>query len=137
MLIRAATVLAFAVLLAACGGPIKNDELERGVLSLSSTAAAGSLLTDGVIDDSTKTTFVRVSARDLAAEASHEAEKLHDAHAATDMVDRKREAVGIAHEIADALLDLQVAPTDPHVAEAVKRRLDDLSKRADALALRI
>jgi hypothetical protein len=129
-----------ALVLIGCGpggGPIKHDELQRGVESLATTAAAGKLLTEGVIGDRTKTTFVRVNSRDLADEATHEAEKLRDAEANPDLVGPKRQAVQIAEDIADAMSDLQVAPKDPAVARDVKARLDTLNHRANQLAARI
>ena len=142
MRLRAVSIALFAALaVASCdtpaGGPIKHDELERGVLSLSNTAAAGQLLTVGVIQDRTKTTFVRVNARDLADEATHEAEKLQDAEANPELRSAKQQAVMIAEQIADALGELQVAPKDPLIARDVGKRLTALGHRATQLAARI
>jgi fructosamine-3-kinase len=130
-----------ALVLAGCtpptGGAIKHDELQRGVLTLGNTAGAGQLLTVGVIQDRTKTTFVRVNARDLSDEATHEAEKLQDAESNPDLTGAKRQAVVIAQQIAGALSDLQVSPKDPNVARDVGHRLSTLEHRATQLAAKI
>lgn len=135
------TALFTAVVLVGCGapngGPIKHDELERGVLSLGNAAGAGQLLTVGVIQDRTKTTFVRVSCRDLADEATHEAEKLQDAEADPDLRAAKAQAVILGSQIAAALGALQVAPKDPLIARDVGRRLDTLEHRATQLAAKL
>ncbi len=130
-------LLTAALVLAGCGGPIEHDELERGVKTLSATAAEGRLVALDVVEDRTKTTFVRVHSAALAEDASHEAEKLSDAEAKPELVTAKRQAVRIAQEIDAALGDLQVAPTDRRVARNVERRLDALSRRADQLAERL
>ncbi|HWI22760.1 MAG TPA: hypothetical protein VNT22_09125 [Baekduia sp.] len=141
-ILQSATCLALitASVAAGCGpgaGPIKRDELERGVKTLAAVSAAGKVLTEGVIADSTKTTVVRVNARELSEEATHEAEKLQDAEAAGPVVGFKSEAVTIAQQIAAALGDLQVAAKDPDVARDVRQRLEELGHRADRLAVRI
>lgn len=133
----AAGALVVALIVAGCGGPIKNDELERATLTLSSLAADGHLTTEGVIADRTKTTFVRVHARDIGEDATHQAEKLQDAEAKPRLVGAKRDAVEIAQAIADVAGDLQVAPSDVVVARDVRRRFDVLQHRADNLARRL
>src|SRR6476659_2709452 len=85
-----AAVVMAASAVAGCGGPIENDELERGVLTLGSTAAEGRLVALDVVEDRTKVTFVRVHSAALADDAEHEAEKLQDAQAPPDLVDPKR-----------------------------------------------
>jgi hypothetical protein len=125
--------VAAAVAVCGCGGPIQRDELERGVSTLSATAAEGRLVALDVVEDRTKTTFVRVHSAALADDAQHEAEKLNDAEASTDLVAHKAEAVRIAQAIDAALGDLQVAPSDKRVARDVTRRLDALSQQADRL----
>jgi hypothetical protein len=122
-----------AALTAGCGGPITNDELQRGVETLGATASEGRLVALGVLEDRTKVTFVRVQARDLGDDAEHEAEKLHDAQAKPSNAAVKEDAVKLAQEIDAALGDLQVAPADRRVARQVAQRLDALSKQADRL----
>jgi hypothetical protein len=130
-------LLATAVLLGACGGPIQHDELERGVATLEATAAEGRLVALDVVEDRTKTTFVRVHSAALADDAHHEAEKLADAQAPSDLADAKAEAVRIAQAIDDALGDLQVAPSDRRVARQAERKLDGLSRQAERLTERL
>jgi hypothetical protein len=128
--------LAVAVL-AGCGGPITDDELERGVQTLGATAAEGRLVALDVVEDRTKVTFTRVHARDLAEDAAHEAEKLNDAQAKPGNADAKAEAVKLAQDIDSALGDLQVSPSDRSVARDVEQRLDRLSTRAERLSGRL
>jgi hypothetical protein len=124
-------------LLVGCGGPITDDELERGVQTLGATAAEGRLVALDVVEDRTKVTFTRVHARDLADEAAHEAEKLNDAQAKPGNAEAKAEAVRLAQDIDSALGDLQVSPSDRSVAREVEERLDELSQRAERLSGRL
>jgi hypothetical protein len=133
----AAVAAVAAVALSGCGGAIKHDELERGVATLGATAAEGRLVALDVVEDRTKTTFVRVQSAALADQAQHEAEKLSDAEASPDLVARKAEAVRIAQDIDAALGDLRVAPTDRRVARTVERKLDALSRQAERLTERL
>ncbi|HWI71976.1 MAG TPA: hypothetical protein VNT55_08480 [Baekduia sp.] len=141
MLVRsthlATVAVAAAVVACGCGGPIQHDELERGVATLGATAAEGRLVALGVVEDRTKTTFVRVHSAALADDAQHEAEKLNDAEARPDLVARKAAAVRIAQDIDAALGDLQVSPSDRRVAREVERKLDALSRRAERLTERL
>jgi hypothetical protein len=125
--------LAAAGLLAGCGGPITDDELQRGIETLGATAAEGRLVALDVAEDRTKVTFVRVEARDLAEDAEHEAEKLNDARAQPGNERVKADAVALAIEIDSALGDLQVFPADRQRARRAAQRLDTLSTRADRL----
>jgi len=120
--------------LAGCGGPIQREELKRGVKTLASDAADGSLLARGVAEDRTRSPFVRVHASELAEDAEHEAEKLHDAEANPPLSDKKRKAVVLAQRIADALGPLQVAPGDEGVGRRTERELDGLARAANDLA---
>jgi small-conductance mechanosensitive channel len=130
-------VLLATAALGGCGGPIKHDELERGVATLGATAAEGRLVALDVVEDRTKTTFVRVHSAALGDDAQHEAEKLADAQAPPDLVSAKAEAVRIAQAIDSALGDLQVSPSDRRVARQVEQRLDALSRQADRLTERL
>ena len=129
--------LAVAVALGGCGGPISDDELERGVEALGSLAAEGQLVARGVVQDRTKVTFVRVELRALSDDAQHEAEKLSDAEARAGNAAVKAQAVQLAQDIDSALGDLRVAPTDRHVAADVGKRLSSLTDQADRLAERL
>ncbi len=130
-------LLLAAAALGGCGGPIQHDELERGVATLGATAAEGRLVALDVVEDRTKTTFVRVHSAALADDAQHEAEKLSDAQAPPDLVNAKAEAVRIAQAIDSALGDLRVAPSDRRVARRVEQRLDALSRQAERLTERL
>ena len=122
---------------AGCGGPITNDELQRGIQTLAATASEGRLVALDAVEDRTKVTFVRVELRDLGTEAEHEAEKLNDAQAKPANAAVKARAVTLAQNISAALGDLQVAPADRQIARRVQLRLDVLSKQADALTGRL
>ena len=131
------TLIAAALAAAGCGGPIGNDELQRGVQTLGATAAEGRLVALDAVEDRTKVTFVRVELRDLATDAEHEAEKLNDAQAEPGNARVKARAVKLAQDISAALGDLQVAPADRAIARRVQLRLDALSKQADRLTERL
>src|SRR4051812_1306016 len=121
---RSALACLVVMVIAGCGGPITDDELERGVKALGAAAAEGRLVALDVVEDRTKVTFTRVEARDLADDAEHEAEKLNDAEAQTGNAKVKAKAVKLAQDIDAALGDLQVAPADRRVARDVEQRLD-------------
>jgi hypothetical protein len=113
---------------------MQSEELQRGVKTISSAAAEGALLAQGVADNRTRSTFTRVQARDLADEMTHEAEKLSDAQAAGKVARDKAAAVALAQDVSSALGDLQVAPGDERGAPGLKRRLERLRGQADDLA---
>lgn len=50
-------LLAAALLLGGCGGPMQPEELRRGVETISSLAGEGALLADGVAGDRTRATL--------------------------------------------------------------------------------
>jgi hypothetical protein len=127
-------VLSIALLAAGCGGPIRADELQRGIESLGALAAEGAVLADGVAGDRTKATFTRVQARTLGEEADHEAEKLSDAAAPAGLESAKADAVSLAQDVGDALGELQVAPGDAEGARSTGETLRRLRDRADELA---
>jgi hypothetical protein len=118
---------------AGCGGPIKRDELERGVETLGATAAEGRLLGRDVARDRSKNTFVRVQARVLSVQADHEAEKLADADAAGDVASVKSRATKLAQDISAALGDLRVYPGDRATGAQVAERLARLASDAQTL----
>jgi hypothetical protein len=122
-----------AVGAAGCGGPIQPDELGRGIETLGAIASEGRLLAQGVEDDRSKNTFVRVHARNLADEADHEAEKLTDAEATGNVADVRDDAVKLAQSISGALGDLSVSPGDPETARKAEADLKDAFTRADYL----
>jgi hypothetical protein len=118
-----------------CGGDLRADELGRSVDALASAAGEGGLLAQGIVEDRTKTTFVRVRARELAETVQHEAEKLQDATATGPVVPTaKQHAVELAGELSQALGDLQTAPADSRSAAQAERTLDALARRASRLA---
>ena len=129
----AATVVAAT----GCGGPIEDDELERGIEAVGATAAEGQLVALDVVEDRTKSTFVRVAARDLADDAQHEAEKLADAEAQPENAATKADAVKLAQDVDAALGELQVFPADRERARQAAEKLDELSKRAEGLTARL
>jgi hypothetical protein len=130
-------VLAVAAALGGCGGPIRADELRRGVESLQSTAADGRLLAQQVVAGRSRDPFTRVHARMLGERATHEAEKLGDATATGPLAARKRQATQLAQDIAGALSDLQVAPGDGAVARHTEAQLRHATTNAGDLADRL
>lgn len=114
-----------------CGGPLKSDELRRGIESLENYAATAEVLAQGVIDQRSKTTFVRASARELGDSANHEAEKLADSEG---QEPSRREAVTLAEDLGDLIRRLQVHPDDPPVALRIQDELQDIEDRAADLA---
>jgi hypothetical protein len=117
-----------------CGGAIRADELSRSVDMLVSSAGEGELLAEGVAADRTKTTFVRVRARELGEIVDHEAEKLDDASAKPDLAAETKAAVGLAERIGSALGQLQLSPADESAATRVSERLARLAARGEQLS---
>jgi hypothetical protein len=131
-----AALLTAAVLSGAalgCGGDMRPDELSRSVDTLISTAGEGRLVAEGVADDRTKTTFVRVRARELGEEVDHEGEKLADATTSSELAAEKRAAVALADDISTELGRLQLTPTDEAEAEQTERALARLASRGEQL----
>jgi hypothetical protein len=131
----AITVICAAAALGAsgCGGDIQPDELSRSIDTLISSAGEGRLIAEGVAEDRTKTTFVRVRVRELSETVDHEGEKLNDASAAPDLAAEKRAAVALTDQISSSLGQLQLDPTDEATAEATERTLSRLASRAKEL----
>jgi hypothetical protein len=121
-------------LLSGCGGPIQREELGRGIDSLRSIAAEGSIVARGVADNRTRSTFVRFQTKALSDDADHEAEKLHDAQALPALADKKQKAVALAKRISSALGDLRLEPGNEQTGRTVERQLDGLARQARDLA---
>ena len=113
---------------------MQPEELARSVDTLSSSAAEGGLLARDVARDRTKTTFARVRARELGEVVDHEAEKLSDATPQQGIGGEKLAAVQLAEAISQVLGKIQISPADRDVAREAERKLDDLSKRGQALS---
>jgi hypothetical protein len=126
--------VALSAVAAGCGGPIRQDELRRGVETIQSYAAEGHLLAGEAARGRSKNTFVRVRAGELAERAEHEAEKLHDAGAQPSTAAAKGRAVALASAMSDELSRLQIAPGDERVARDVEHRLAQLAARATRLS---
>ena len=134
---RRATVtglLLAAVFAVGCGGPMQPQELARSIQTLQSCAGNGVLIADGVARNRTKTTFVRVHARELGEIVDHEAEKLSDADANGEVALRKSEAVDLANKISQTLGQLQVSPGDENGARTAENQLRGQAQRASKLA---
>src|SRR4051812_8411776 len=125
------------VALSGCGD-LSNDELNRGVESLSALAAQGQLVANGVARDATKATYARAMARTLGEEADHEAEKLADATLEeTETTDQRHAAVAVADEISGLLSELQTFPGDEHHGELVEKHLGEAQEKADAIVAKL
>jgi hypothetical protein len=132
-----ALLAALAVVAPGCGD-LSNDELNRGVESLSALAAQGQLVASGVARDATKATYARVMARTLGEEAEHEAEKLADAtpeEAGTG--DQRHAAVAVAGEISGLLSELQTFPGDERHGSLVEKHLAEAQEKADAIVAQL
>jgi hypothetical protein len=129
-------LIAAAALLAAagCGGPMQQSELANSIETIESSAAEGSLIASHAYTDRTKTTFVRVRARELGETLVHEQEKLNDADAENgDVAADKEKAIDLAEQASDQLGQLQVAPDDRGAARAISTRLRELADQAGSL----
>jgi len=130
-LIALVTAAAFA---AGCGGPMKQSELADSIDTIESSAAEGSLIASQVYTNETKTTFVRVRAREIGEGLDHEQEKLHDADAENDDVAADQErAIDIAGRASEQLGELQSQPDDREAARAISTRLRELADSASSL----
>src|SRR4051794_17530992 len=132
-------VLAVALLLTLGGcGDLSNDELNRGVESLSALAAQGQLVANGVARDATKATYARAMARTLGEEAEHEGEKLADATLEEPQTaDQRHAAVAVAGEISGLLSELQTFPGDERHGELVEKHLEEAGEKADAIVAQL
>jgi hypothetical protein len=136
MALRLTTIglLAAALLAIGCGGPMQAQELARSIQTLQSSASDGVLLANGVARDRTKSTFVRVHARELGEIVQHEAEKLSDATAHGNVALRKSQAVDLAGKISQTLSQLQTSPGDSSGARTAEQQLRGQAQRASRLA---
>jgi hypothetical protein len=132
-LILALGLVAVALAFSGCGGDMRPDELSRSIDTLISSAGEGRLIAEGVAEDRTKTTFVRVRTRELGETVDHESEKLSDATAEPGIAAEKRAAVALAEQISSVLGQLQVEPADEATAGAAERSFVRLSSRAERL----
>jgi hypothetical protein len=131
-------LLAAALLLTSGCGDLSNDELNRGVESLSALAAQGQLVANGVARDATKTTYARAMARTLGEEAEHEAEKLADASLEEpETADQRHAAVAVAGEISGLLSELQTFPGDERHGELIEKHLGEAQEKADAIVAQL
>jgi hypothetical protein len=135
----AAAVLLAALALGTSGcGDLSNDELNRGVESLSALAAQGQLVASGVARDATKSTYARVMAKTLGEEADHEAEKLADATLEEpETADQRHAAVAVAEEISGLLSELQTYPGDERHGALVQKHLEEAQEKADAIVAQL
>jgi hypothetical protein len=124
------------IVLSGCGD-LSRDELNRGVESLSSIAAQGKLIANGVARDATKSTYVRVMAKTLGGEAEHEAEKLADAEPEAKVKPERHAAVQIAGELSRLFSELQTFPGDEHHGALVERHMGEVKEQADAVVARL
>ena len=135
----ALALLGVALVLAASGcGELSDDELNRGVESLSALAAQGQLVASGVARDATKATYARVMARTLGETAEHEAEKLADATLEEpETADQRHAAVAVAGEISGLLSELQTYPGDERHGALVQKHLEEAQEKADAIVAQL
>ena len=134
-----AAVLFAALALGAAGcGELSNDELNRGVESLSALAGQGQLVASGVARDATKSTYTRVMAKTLGEEADHEAEKLADATLEEpETADQRHAAVAVAGEISGLFSELQTYPGDERHGALIEKHLGEAQEKADAIVAQL
>lgn len=131
-------VLATLALISSGCGDLSNDELNRGVESLSALSAQGALVASGVARDATKATYARVMAKTLGEEAEHEAEKLADATLEEpETADQRHAAVAVAGEISGLLSELQTFPGDEHHGALVQKHLEEAQEKTDAIVAQL
>lgn len=128
-----AIAIALVLPLAGCGGEMKQSELANSVETIESAAAEGSLLASQAYTDETKTTFVRVRARELGQELDHEEEKLNDAEAGPDVAGDQQRAIELIDEMSTQIGKLQAAPADKSSTSAISTRLRELADAAGSL----
>lgn len=134
----AALLLAALALLGSGCGDLSNDELNRGVESLSALAAQGQLVANGVARDATKATYARVMAKTLSEQSDHEAEKLADATLEEpETADQRHAAVAVAGEISGLLSELQTFPGDERHGALVQKHLEEAQEKADAIVAQL
>jgi hypothetical protein len=132
--LRRLGILAAALLAAGCGGEMKESELANSIETIETSAAEGSLIASHAYTDKTKTTFVRVRARELGEVLDHEQEKLNDANAENDDVAADKErAIDLAAQASEQLGDLQAAPQNKPEAGEIGKRLRELADAAASL----
>lgn len=129
-------LVAIALFCAGCGD-LSRDELSRGVESLSSIAAQGQLIANGVARDATRSTYSRVMAKTLGDEAEHEAEKLADAEPEGEVRAERHAAVRIAGELSRLFSELRTFPGDEHHGALIERHMEEVKEQADALVARL
>lgn len=129
-------VLAGIGLLASGCGDLSGDELGRRVDTLGSIVAEGRLIARDVEHDRTRSTFVRVQARTLSEDATHEAEKVTDATPAPGTEAARRETITLAEDLADALGELSTHPGDEGRGARIGAQLVQIQGRLDALGRR-
>lgn len=132
----AALAPALTAVLGGCGG-LSREELSRGVQSLSSLAAQGELVANGVARDATKSTYARVMANTLGGEADHEAEKLADSTPESRVKEERDAAIEVAGEISDLFSELATYPGDEHHGELVERHMREVKEQAEAIVSRL
>src|ERR1700709_2336182 len=118
-------------------GDLSRDELNRGVESLRALSAQGRLVANGVARDATKSTYARVMAKTLGAEAEHEAEKLADAEPEAAVAPERHAAVQIAGERGGLFSGLETFPGPGDHGALVERQMEEVEEQADAVVARL
>jgi hypothetical protein len=133
---RLLTIGLLCVVVSGCG-PLSRAELSRGVETLSAVTAESQLVADGVAQDRTRATYVRVHARTLADDAGHEAEKLADASVEDGIGAQRDRAVAIAQRLDDTVGTLETHPGDERVGAEVHDELMGIADDLDQLTQRL
>lgn len=116
--------------LSGCGGQVERHEAERAAEQLSSIAAQGVLLANGIADEEATAAYAGVYGEELAAQADGLAEGLRGRQASNEVVVGR--LVRIADEVAADLEALARVP-EAGVARRLASELARAARRADAL----
>jgi hypothetical protein len=132
---RAVPKLALLLLLLALSGcePLNSNELRQEVTGIHSNAAEGVLLAQGVAQDRTRSTFVRVQSKELSSASAASAEKLQDAEAPAELRRPLDRAIKLALDTSDALDELALKPGDEAEAAGTAKKLAELALRSRQL----
>jgi enhancing lycopene biosynthesis protein 2 len=129
-----------AVLLSGCGS-FSSAELQRQVDGVASISSEGHLLADEVAGDSTRQSFVRVHASDLAEQMDHTEAKLRETQeekeVPSDLQDPVDQTVELASEVSDALGVLELNPGDVSQARQASEKLSAFAEKAHELSERL
>ena len=130
------TIVALAVALLAVGcrgGAMTEYRFSKDTESLTSLAAEGSLLADGVVNEGTTSAFVLTHAQDLASDSEKLASVVESTDPEAGLARKTRRLALLARRAAAQLRRLADHPSDVEVAAEVHAALQDVVNGAEKL----